>query len=102
RDSLAASRDPQWNAIVLQRFRLNYRTVHLIVLAIERHRPVAPGIAHDLHALVEPAQPHTGRRKAVTVCTPLVFVPTAADAHLDATAGNDVDGSGHLRQIDRV
>ena len=102
RHLLAAAGDPQRRAAVLQRLRRDDGTVDVIVLAVERDSSVAPGVAHDLDALVEPAQPDACRREAVPVGLPLVLVPAAADTHLDPPAGDDVGGGGHLRQIDRV
>ena len=43
-----------------------------------------------------------GGREAVAVGPPLVLVPARADAHLDAAAGDDVAGGGHLREVGGV
>ena len=53
-------------------------------------------------ALVERAEPLAGRGEAVAVGAPLVLVPAGADAHLDAAAGDDVDGRGDLREVGGV
>src|SRR3546814_1114614 len=55
-----------------------------------------------LHAFAEAPEPLGDGREAVAVRTPLVLVPPAADAHLGASARDDVDGGGDLRQIRRV
>ncbi|CAM5692544.1 hypothetical protein MAUB1S_03115 [Mycolicibacterium aubagnense] len=102
RHLLSATRDPQRNTGCLQRPGLHDGTVDLVVLAVEAHHAVAPGGAHDLHAFIKPGQPHAGRREAVTVCAPFVFVPAAADSHLDPASGDDVGRRSDFREIRRI
>ena len=55
------------DAVGLQRPGRDDGAVDLIVLALEADLAVPPGVTHDLHALVESAQPYSGRREAVAV-----------------------------------
>ena len=102
RHLLTAAGDPERNPACLQWFRGNNRSIHLIVLTGEADPAVAPGIAHDLYAFIEAGQSHSGGGESVSVSAPLVFVPTAADAHLQPAARDDVGGGRNLRQIRRV
>src|SRR5690606_11245675 len=88
RDLLAATGDPQRDTAVLERQRPADGAVDLVVLAVERRVTRAPQLPHDLHALVEHPEAFTGAREPVAVGAPLVFVPAAADAHLDPAAGD--------------
>ena len=47
-------------------------------------------------------QPFGRRREAVPVGQPFVLLPARADAELEATAGDDVDGGGHLGRQGRI
>ena len=102
RHLLAAAGDPERDAAGLQRERAADRAVDLVVLAVEGRGAGGPGLAHDLDALVEPPEPLAGAGEAVAVGPPLVLVPAAADAHLDAAARDDVDGGGDLGEVGRV
>ena len=102
RHLLAAPGDPQRDPAVLQRQRPDDRAVDLVVPAVQRGHALGPGLAHDLHALVEHPQPLPAPREAVAVGPPLVLVPAGADAHLDPAAGDDVAGGRHLGQVGRV
>ena len=61
-----------------------------------------PHLAHDLDALAQRLEPVAGTGEAVAVGLPLVLVPAGADAHLEATLGDDVDGGRDLRQVGGV
>ena len=71
----------------------------LEVLAVERRLVLGPQRLHRQHLLAHersPLLPHD----AVILC--LVDVPAVADAELDATAGQVVEGGDLLRRVDRV
>jgi len=96
---LAASGDPERDALLLHRQRSHDRALDLEVAAIEGRRALRPGLPHDLHALIEHAQPVADLGEAVAVGVPLVLVPAAADAHLDAAARHVVDRGCDLREV---
>ena len=102
RHLLAAAGDPQRDAALLQRQRPDDRAVDLVVGAVERRRAGRPRLVHDLDALAQAPQAILDRREAVPVGAPLVLVPAAADAHLGASARDQVDGRGDLREVRRV
>src|SRR5690606_13621254 len=91
RHLLAAARDPERDAALLQRARLDDRAVNLPELAVERGRPGRPGLVHDLDALTQRAQPRRRIRETVAVGAELVLVPSGADAHLEAATRDEVD-----------
>ena len=102
RHLLAAAGDPQRDAALLQRQRPHDRAVDLVVLAVERRRAGRPGLVHDLDALAQHPEAVRDVGEAVAVGAPLVLVPAAADAHLGAAAGDEVDGRGDLGEVGRV
>lgn len=63
---------------------------------------VRPEPAHDLDPSSSIWRRMLALGEAVSVRTPLVLVPSGADAHLDAAAGDDVDRGGNLGHIRRV
>ena len=102
RHLLAAARDPDRDPALLQRLGLQDRAVDPIVLPVEGRGARRPGLVHDLHALAEPREPLGHGRETVPVGAPLLLVPAAADAHLDASTRDHVDRRGDLREIGRV
>ena len=102
RHLLAAAGDPDRDAARLQRLRLHDGAVDLVVLTVEGGGARRPRLVHDLHALAEPREPLGHRREAVPVGAPLLLVPSAADAHLDASARDHVDRRGDLREVGGV
>src|SRR5690606_11974137 len=102
RHLLAAARDPDRDAALLQRERAHDRAVHRRELAVERRGARRPRLAEDLDRLTEPAQALRGLREPVAVGAPLVLVPSGADPHLGAAARDDVDGRGDLGEVRRV
>src|SRR5665647_1504383 len=96
---LPAAGDPQRDVRLLQRLGVHPGAVHLEVRPVQGGLAGLPGLLHDLHALVQGADPHPGAGEAVAVGPPLVLVPAGADAHLDPAAADDVDGRGDLREV---
>src|SRR5690606_5827470 len=96
RHLLAAARDPERDAALLQGLRLHDRPVDLPELAVEGGLPRGPGLVHDLDTLAQRTQPGRRIREAVAVGAELVLVPTGADAHLEASARDEVDRRSDL------
>src|SRR5690606_28582561 len=97
--ALAAARDPDGDAAVLQRQRSANRALDLVVLAVQGRDAVRPRLPEDLDPLAEPTEALLDAREAVAVRAELVLVPSAADAHLEATARDVVDRRGDLREV---
>src|SRR5450631_794899 len=77
------------------------RPVDLIMLALQRGRSGGPHVAEDLNPFLKRPEPlPSGGEVPATdaIGTPLVLIPTGADAHLQATLRDDVDRCGDLGQ----
>src|SRR5690606_30552696 len=101
RHALTPAGDPQRHTTLLEGERPTDGAVDRVVHAAEGGHALAPGLAHDLHALLEHGQPLPGPREAVPVGAPLVLVPARTDPHLDAATADVVHGRGHLGQVHR-
>src|SRR5699024_5304522 len=100
-DLLPTTGDPQRQAARLEGEWTGDGAVDVVVPAVEGDLTGAPGLAHDLHALLEHLQPLAGPREAVAVGAPLMLVPARTDAHLEPPAAHVVDRGGRLGQVHR-
>src|SRR5690606_28540311 len=81
---------------------LDDRAVDLPELAVEARLAGGPRLVHDLDTLAQRAQAGRRIREPVAVGAPLVLIPARADAHLEASARDEVDGGSDLREVGGV
>ena len=98
---LARAADPERHR-VLQWLRLAPGVAQLEVAAIERRRLLRPEAAADAARLVQHVHPLADPREGDPVLVVLELVPRCAEAELEPSAGDVVDGRGHVREHGRV
>ncbi len=102
RDPRPVAADDDRDARLLDAARLVDRRADMRVATLVRGASRGEHLGDDRKVVTEDGEPLGQRREAVAVRPPLVFLPAGADAQLEATAADDVDGRRLLGRQRRI
>jgi hypothetical protein len=96
RARLRGSADDDRRVRALHRLGQRVEGNEVVVLAGVGERPVGPGAADDLELLLEQFEAHAEGRELEAIGLVLALVPACADAEIDSSARDVVDGGDRL------